>query len=76
VRRLEDAGLVSRTVDPQDARAVLIRITDKGRQVLTQARIDRAAVIDPRLAQLAPDDRATLAAAVEVITRLLAQSDN
>lgn len=76
VRRLEDAGLVSRTVDPQDARAVLIRITDKGRRVLTQARIDRAAVIDPRLEQLAPDDRATLAAAVEVITRLLAQSDN
>jgi len=76
VRRLEDAGLVSRTVDPHDARAVLIRITDKGRRVLTQARKDRAAVIDPRLEQLAPDDRATLAAAVEVIRRLLAQSDN
>lgn len=76
VRRLEDAGLVSRTADPQDARAVLIRITDKGRRVLTQARKDRAAVIDPRLEQLAPEDRATLAAAVEVITRLLAQSDN
>ena len=30
VRRLEDAGLVSRTVDPDDARAVLIRITPKG----------------------------------------------
>ena len=27
VRRLEDAGLVSRTVYPDDARAVLIRIT-------------------------------------------------
>jgi DNA-binding MarR family transcriptional regulator len=76
VRRLEDAGLVSRTVDPHDARAVLIRITDKGKRVLTQARIDRAAVIDPRLDQLTPEDRATLAAAVEVITRLLAQSDN
>lgn len=76
VRRLEDARLVSRTVDPHDARAVLIRITDKGRRVLTQARIDRAAVIDPRLEQLTPEDRETLAAAVEVITRLLAQSDN
>ena len=31
VRRLEDAGLVSRTVDPGDARAVLIRITPEGR---------------------------------------------
>ena len=32
VRRLEDAGLVSRTVDPDDARAVLIRITAEGRR--------------------------------------------
>lgn len=76
VRRLEDAGLVSRTTDPLDARAVLIRITDKGRTVLAQARIDRAAAIDPRLAQLSSEDRQTLAAAVEVIKRLLAQSDS
>lgn len=76
VRRLEDAGLVSRTTDPLDARAVLIRITDKGRTVLAQARIDRAAVIDPRLAQLSPEDRQTLADAVELIERLLAQPDS
>lgn len=76
VRRLEDAGLVSRTTDPLDARAVLIRITDKGRTVLGQARIDRAAAIDPRLAQLSPEDRQTLADAVEVIKRLLTQSDS
>lgn len=75
VRRLEDAGLVSRTVDPQDGRAVLIRITKKGKQVLTEARIDRGAVIDPRLEQLSDEDRETLAAAVEVIERLLAQTD-
>lgn len=75
VRRLEDAALVSRTVDPLDGRAVLIRITDKGRQVLAEARLDRAAVIDPRLERLAPRDRETLAAAVEVIERLLAQTD-
>lgn len=75
VRRLEDAGLVSRTVDPQDGRAVLIRITKKGKQVLTEARIDRGAVIDPRLERLSDEDRQTLAAAVEVIERLLAQTD-
>ncbi|MBO0678305.1 MarR family transcriptional regulator [Mycolicibacterium sp. S2-37] len=75
VRRLEDAGLVSRTVDPLDGRAVLIRITKKGRQVLTEARIDRAAVIDPRLERLTAEDRETLAAAVEVIERVLAQTD-
>ncbi|WP_193047253.1 MarR family winged helix-turn-helix transcriptional regulator [Mycolicibacterium baixiangningiae] len=76
VRRLEDAGLVTRTTDPIDARAVLIRITDKGRTVLAQARIDRAAAINPRLEQLSPEDRETLAAAVDVIKRLLAQPDS
>ncbi|MCK0173510.1 MULTISPECIES: MarR family winged helix-turn-helix transcriptional regulator [Mycobacteriaceae] len=75
VRRLEDAGLVSRTEDPLDGRAVLIRITKKGRQVLTEARIDRAAVIDPRLEKLTAEDRETLARAVEVIERVLTQTD-
>ena len=40
VRRLEDAGLVSRTVDPDDARAVLIRITPKGVDTLRHVRVD------------------------------------
>src|SRR6476620_3882021 len=41
VRRLEDAGLVTRTVDPGDARAVLIRITADGRRTLNAVRADR-----------------------------------
>src|SRR5271165_6563985 len=55
VRRLEDAGMVTRTTDPDDGRAVLIRITAKGVETLARAR----------------DDRATLAAAVGVMQRLL-----
>lgn len=74
VRRLEDAGLVTRTVDPADARAVLIRITPEGVQNLTQVRADRAAVIDPHLARLNDDDREVLAAAVVVIRQLLETS--
>ena len=64
VRRLEDAGLVSRTADPADARAVLIRITPKGARTLTQVRADRGAAIDPYLERLEPEDRQTLADAV------------
>ncbi|CAN5828883.1 MarR family winged helix-turn-helix transcriptional regulator [soil metagenome] len=71
VRRLEDAGLVTRTVDPGDARAVLIRITPEGVNTLSRVRADRAAVIDPLLAQLGTEDREVLGAAVEVIRRLL-----
>lgn len=71
VRRLEDAGLVTRTTDPADARAVLIRITDAGRKTLAQVRLDRAAIIDPSLDRLSDDDRRTLTAAVTVLRSLI-----
>jgi DNA-binding MarR family transcriptional regulator len=71
VRRLEDAGLVARTTDPDDRRAVLIRITPAGSRTLRHVRADRAAVIDPILARLDAADRETLAAAVEVLRRML-----
>jgi DNA-binding MarR family transcriptional regulator len=71
VRRLEDAGLVTRTVDPGDARAVRIRITDDGIRTLNAVRADRAAAIEPQLALLEPADRRVLTEAVEVLRRLL-----
>jgi DNA-binding MarR family transcriptional regulator len=71
VRRLEDAGLVSRTVDPDDARAVLIRITEKGVDTLRQVRADRGAAIDPYLERLDDADRKTLEDATRVLRRLL-----
>jgi DNA-binding MarR family transcriptional regulator len=76
VRRLEDAGLVSRTTDPGDGRAVLIEITPTGVDTLSQVRADRADVIDPYLAALGDDDRQTLAAAVRVLHRLLEEARN
>jgi DNA-binding MarR family transcriptional regulator len=71
VRRLEEAGLVTRTVDPGDARAVRIRITAEGRRTLNAVRADRAAVIEPQLALLESTDREVLMQAVEVLRRLL-----
>jgi DNA-binding MarR family transcriptional regulator len=71
VRRLEDAGLVSRTVDPDDARAVLIRITPQGVESLRQVRLDRGAAIDPYLERLDAADRQTLSDAVRVLRGLL-----
>src|ERR1700754_634160 len=71
VRRLEDGGLVSRAVDPDDARAVLIRITPKGVDTLRQVRVDRAAAIDPYLERLDAADRQTPTAALRVMRRLL-----
>ncbi|KKC06620.1 MarR family winged helix-turn-helix transcriptional regulator [Mycobacterium nebraskense] len=71
VRRLEDAGLVTRTVDPGDARAVRIRITPQGKRTLNAVRADRVAAIEPQLAMLEPVERQVLTDAVEVLRRLL-----
>lgn len=74
VRRLEEGALVSRIQDPADARAVLISITPKGRQVLARVRADRGAVVDPYLERLDPADRQTLADAVDVMRAILADA--
>lgn len=71
VRRLEDAGMVTRTSDPQDARAVLIRITPDGVAALRQARLDRGAAIDPYLERLSDAERQCLTEAVVVMRRLI-----
>ncbi|KRE28497.1 MarR family transcriptional regulator [Mycobacterium sp. Soil538] len=71
VRRLEDAGMVTRTADPQDARAVLIKITAEGKKALRQARADRGAAVDPYLERLSDADRASLTEAVDVMRRLI-----
>jgi DNA-binding MarR family transcriptional regulator len=71
VSRLEVVGLVTRTVDPGDARAVLIGITPKGKDVLARIRADRAAFINPQLAALDPDDRQALASGLDVLRRLI-----
>lgn len=71
VRRLEDAGMVTRTSDPQDARAVLIRITPDGVAALRQARLDRGAAIDPYLERLSDAERECLTEAVVVMRRLI-----
>jgi hypothetical protein len=71
VHRLEEAGLVVRAPDPDDARAVRISITEKGSQVLTRVRTDRAAVIDPRIKVLSQQDRDALSRAMDVLHRLI-----
>jgi DNA-binding MarR family transcriptional regulator len=74
VRRLEDGGLVSRVTDPVDARAVLISITEKGREVLARARSDRGAVVNPYLERLEQGDRESLTEAVRVMRAILADA--
>jgi DNA-binding MarR family transcriptional regulator len=74
VRRLEDAGLVSRITDPADARAVLISITPQGRKALARVRADRGAIVDPYLERLDAADRESLTEAVRVMRAILADA--
>lgn len=76
VRRLEENALVSRVTDPADARAVLISITERGRQVLARVRADRGAIVDPYLERLPQADRECLAEAVRVMRDILADAQH
>jgi DNA-binding MarR family transcriptional regulator len=73
VGRLEREGLVVRLVDPEDARATLVAITDAGRALradLHQSARERMAEL---LDRLSADDQATLALAMRVAMPLLEQ---
>ncbi|MGY1837370.1 MarR family winged helix-turn-helix transcriptional regulator [Blastococcus sp. SYSU DS0510] len=58
---LQERGLVERTADPGDRRAVLLRATDEGRRVRGEVGRARAADSAELFARLGPEDRAALA---------------
>jgi DNA-binding MarR family transcriptional regulator len=70
ITRLEDAGQVRRTADPTDGRVVLVAITDEGRATLASRRARRAEKLAVILAQLTPDHRAALTAALPALAAL------
>ncbi|HEU4452162.1 MAG TPA: MarR family transcriptional regulator [Longimicrobium sp.] len=70
VRNLEADGLVEREPDPADGRVVRVRPTDRGREVLAEARRRRIAALAARLQSLDAPDLATLEAAAELIERV------
>jgi len=71
VNRLEQDGLVRKMRDAEDARAVLVEITEVGRAQLTEVRAGRAAVLQARLDRLDDEARAALAAALPALDQLL-----
>jgi DNA-binding MarR family transcriptional regulator len=70
ITRLEDTGLVRRAADPADGRAVIVTITDEGRTTLAARRTRRAEKLAGLLAQLTPDHRAALTAALPALAAL------
>jgi DNA-binding MarR family transcriptional regulator len=70
VTRLERDGLVTRSPDPDDARAVRVSITGEGRERLSRMRAERAALLDAALAELEPGEREALQRALPVLEKL------
>lgn len=72
VDKLASAGLVDRLADPTDRRVSLVATTTAGEAVLAEIRARKTAWLTTRLADLDPADRDRLAAALDVLERLVA----
>lgn len=64
---LEAAGLLTRSPDPTDRRAVLLALTEAGRHTVAQVRDRRRAAADAAVATLPAADRAELRRLLEAL---------
>lgn len=76
IRRLEKLGLVKRSRDPSDLRAVLVEITPKGHAEHAEALANRHAFLASMLRELAPADLEILQTALAPLRRLADQQDD
>jgi DNA-binding MarR family transcriptional regulator len=70
IRRLEKLGLVKRSRDPSDLRAVLVDITPEGLAQHQEALANRRAFLATLLSKLGPEDIETLSRALVPLERL------
>ncbi|MBO0744486.1 MAG: MarR family transcriptional regulator [Candidatus Dormibacteraeota bacterium] len=71
VIRLERSGLVARSRDRDDARAVLVDLTEEGRRLRDRVRRERAGYLSGLVAKLDDRDRTALVAAGPALDRLV-----
>ncbi len=71
VNRLEERGWVRRVADPSDGRAVLVSLTPVGVGVFEQLRAEYRALLHEEMAMLDDSEVAALAAAVEILDKLI-----
>jgi DNA-binding MarR family transcriptional regulator len=72
IRRLEKVGLVKRSRDPSDLRAVLVDITPRGLAVHRESLANRIGALAAMLRQLSDSDLETLTKALTPLERLAA----
>lgn len=76
IRRLEKLGLVKRTRDPSDLRAVLVDITPRGLAQHRESLANRRAALASMLSKLSDEDLRTLTNAIAPLERLAGQTDD
>lgn len=74
IRRLEKLGLVKRSRDPSDLRAVLVDVTPRGLVQHREALATRRASLAALLSKLSAEERTTLADALAPLSRLAEQT--
>jgi len=70
ITRLEGRGYVRRESDPEDSRAVVVRLTDDGWDAVARVNLRRNRAIAAVIERLEPGDRAALEAAIPVLTSI------
>ncbi len=73
IRRLEKLGLVERSDDPTDLRAVVVAITPHGHAMRRNALATRHTQLAAMLTTLSPEDRASLKEALSPLEHLASQ---
>lgn len=75
IDRLERAGLVQRTPDPNDRRRQGLSLTAEAERVLRSVKSRRTAWLAARLEHLSPSELAALDAAVEPLLELIEEAE-
>jgi DNA-binding MarR family transcriptional regulator len=67
---LVTAGLATRAASDRDRRVSIVSVSERGREVLAENRVQAARVLDERIGRLSRAERGALAAAAPVLDRL------
>ena len=73
VNRLQERGWVERIPDPSDGRAVLVSLTPAGAEVFERLRAEYRALMHEEMASLDDAEVETLAAAIEILDKVIAR---
>jgi DNA-binding MarR family transcriptional regulator len=70
VAKLEERGLVVRSIDPEDRRVARLEVSADGRRLLHRSRTRKNAFLAQRLKSLTPEELSALNAALPVLERI------